>query len=78
MVSKTHWIQICDVKKKLNFLWDSLSPNKLTITPKNERIDPITYLPSTVRGGFFFLYMVMDWYSRKTVACQIYEHESGQ
>ncbi len=37
----------------------------------------ITYLPSTVRGRFFYLYMIMDLYSRKAVACQVYEHESG-
>lgn len=37
----------------------------------------ITYLPSTVRGRFFYLYMVMDLYSRKAVACQVYEDESG-
>ncbi len=37
----------------------------------------ITYLPSTVRGRFFYLYMVMDLYSRKAVACQVYEYESG-
>ncbi len=38
----------------------------------------ITYLPSTVRGRFFYLYMVMDLYSRKAVACQVYEYESGE
>ncbi|MCP4671695.1 MAG: IS3 family transposase, partial [Desulfobacula sp.] len=37
----------------------------------------ITYLPSTVRGQFFYLYMVMDLYNRKAVACQVYEYESG-
>ena len=37
----------------------------------------ITYLPSTVKGRFFYLYMVMDLYSRKAVACQVYEYESG-
>lgn len=37
----------------------------------------ITYLPSNVRGMFFYLYMVMDLYSRKAVACQVYEVESG-
>ena len=31
----------------------------------------ITYLPSTVRSRFFYLYMVMDLYSRKAVACQV-------
>lgn len=37
----------------------------------------ISYLPSTVKGRFFYLYMVMDLYSRKAVACQVYEYESG-
>jgi transposase InsO family protein len=38
----------------------------------------ITYLPSRVRGHFFYLYMIMDLYSRKAVACQVYEYESGE
>ena len=37
----------------------------------------ITYLPSKVRGRFYYLYMVMDLYSRKAVACQVYDTESG-
>jgi len=37
----------------------------------------ISYLPSIIRGKFFYLYMVMDLYSRKAVACQVYEYESG-
>jgi len=37
----------------------------------------ITYLPSKVRGSFYYLYMVMDVYSRKAVAYQVYERESG-
>ena len=37
----------------------------------------ITYLPSKVRGEYFYLYMVMDLYSRKSVAYQVYECESG-
>ena len=37
----------------------------------------ITYLPSKVRGHFYYLYMVMDLYSRKAVACQVYDTESG-
>ncbi len=34
-------------------------------------------MPSIIRGQFFYLYMVMDLYSRKAVACQVYEYESG-
>lgn len=37
----------------------------------------ITYLPSRVKGSFFYLYMIMDVYSRKVVAFQIYDCESG-
>lgn len=37
----------------------------------------ITYLPSKIKGSFYYLYMVMDVYSRKAVAYQVYECESG-
>jgi len=36
----------------------------------------ITYLPSTVRGQYWYLYVVLDLYSRKAVAWQVYAHES--
>jgi putative transposase len=38
----------------------------------------ITYLPTRVKGRFFYLYMIMDVYSRKAVAHQVYECESGE
>ena len=38
----------------------------------------ISYLPSKVRGQFYYLYMAMDLYSRKAVACQVYDSESGE
>ncbi len=38
----------------------------------------ISYLPSKVKGQFYYLYMVMDLYSRKAVACQVYDSESGE
>lgn len=54
------------------------SPVPLTATGPNQLWSwDITYLPSIVRGRFFYLYMVMDLYSRKAVACQVYEYESG-
>jgi putative transposase len=37
----------------------------------------ITYLPSTVRGLFYYLYMVMDIYSRKIVGWEVFETESA-
>lgn len=37
----------------------------------------ITYLPSAVRGIFYYLYLVLDIYSRKIVGWQVYENESA-
>ncbi len=37
----------------------------------------ITYLPSSVKGMFYYLYLVMDIYSRKIVGWQVYEQESS-
>lgn len=38
----------------------------------------ITYLPGPIAGMFFFLYLVLDVYSRKIVAHEVHEAESAQ
>lgn len=38
----------------------------------------ITYLPTPVKGIYFYLYLVMDIYSRKIVGGQVYEVESSE
>lgn len=38
----------------------------------------ITYLPTSVRGTFFFLYLILDVYSRKIVAHEVHAEESGE
>jgi len=38
----------------------------------------ITYLASPVRGMFFYLYLIMDIYSRKIVAWQVHECECAE
>lgn len=38
----------------------------------------ITYLKSAVTGQFFYLYLVMDIYSRKIVGWQVYDRESSE
>lgn len=38
----------------------------------------VTYLPSAIRGKYWYLYAVMDLFSRKIVAWQVYETESGE
>jgi transposase InsO family protein len=37
----------------------------------------ITYLATTVRGTFFYLYLIMDLYSRKIVGWEVYSEESA-
>jgi transposase InsO family protein len=38
----------------------------------------ITYLPTTVRGRFLYLYLFMDVWSRRVVGWDVFEHESAQ
>lgn len=38
----------------------------------------ITYLPSLVRGQFFYLYLIMDLYSRYIVGWEIHANESAE
>lgn len=38
----------------------------------------ITYLASSVKGIFFYLYLFMDIYSRKIVGWEVYENESAE
>ena len=37
----------------------------------------ITYLPSPVRGMFFYLYLILDLYSRKIVGWEVHTQESS-
>ena len=38
----------------------------------------ITYLPTAIKGVFFYLYLFMDIYSRKIVGWQVYEQENSE
>ena len=38
----------------------------------------ITYLATTVKGMFFYLYLIMDVYSRKIVGWEVFETESAE
>jgi putative transposase len=53
-------------------------PRALSATAANQLYSwDITYLPTRVLGLFFYLYLVLDIYSRKIVGWQIYEIESS-
>lgn len=38
----------------------------------------ISYLPSRVRGQFFYLYLILDIYSRKIVGWEVHQREGGE
>jgi transposase InsO family protein len=53
-------------------------PRSITATAPNQLYSwDITYLPSHVMGICYYLYLVMDVYSRKIVGWQVYEKESS-
>ena len=57
----------------------SAQPTSYTATePRQVFCWDITYLPSTVRGQFYYLYMLEDLFSRKIVGDEVYEQESGE
>lgn len=53
-----------------------VKPQALTATVPNQIYTwDITYLPSQVKGLFFYLYLVLDIYSRKIVGWQVHSEE---
>lgn len=55
------------------------SPTTHTATQPNQVwMWDISYLPSRVKGQFFYLYMVEDLYSRYAVNWEVHERESGE
>jgi hypothetical protein len=54
-------------------------PRALVATQPNQIFSwDITYLPTQVRGLYFYLYLVVDVFSRKIVAWQIFAEESSE
>lgn len=54
-------------------------PKALKATAPNQLYSwDITYLPTSVKGVYLYLYLFMDVYSRKIVGWQVYERESSE
>lgn len=54
-------------------------PTSFTATGPNQVWSwDISYCPSVVRGQHWYLYLIMDIYSRKIVAWEVHEAESGE
>lgn len=57
----------------------SKAPRALVATGPNQVWSwDITYLPSPVRGRFFYLYLVLDIWSRKVVGTAVHEEETSE
>lgn len=53
-----------------------IKPKALTATGPNQVYTwDITYLPTSIKGSFFYLYLVLDIFSRKIVGWQIHTEE---
>ena len=53
-------------------------PRAICATAPNQLYSwDITYLPSAIRGQFFYLYLFVDIFSRKIVGWQVYEEENS-
>ena len=53
-------------------------PRAICATAPNQLYSwDITYLPSLIRGQFFYLYLFIDIFSRKIVGWQVYEEENS-
>jgi putative transposase len=56
-----------------------MPPTSYTATAANQVWSwDITYLPSPVRGQFYYLYLIEDIFSRKAVGGEVYAQESGE
>lgn len=49
----------------------------IAITPNQVWSWDITYLPSQIKGQYFYLYLIMDIFSRKIVGWSLHEQESA-
>ena len=38
----------------------------------------ITYMPASIKGTYYYLYLILDLYSRKIVSWEVYEKESSE
>ena len=54
-------------------------PRAVTARAPNELYSwDITYLPTAIKGRFYYLYLFLDLFSRKVVGWQVYDTEDGE
>ena len=82
IASESTFYRVLADAKQNNHRGRSQSPKKHTVTghcatgPNQVWSWDITWLPGAVKGFFFYLYLIVDIFSRKVVGWEVYESES--
>ena len=85
LASESSFYRILKAADQLNHRGRSKAPQKrrsptthVAQAPNRVWSWDISYLPSWVRGRFFYLYLIVDIYSRKIVGWEVHEREGGE
>ena len=85
IASESSFYRVLRAENQLHHRGRAKAPRNVE-KPKGYRADgpnqvyswDITYLASTVKGHFYYLYLIMDIYSRKIVGWEVHEEEAAQ
>lgn len=82
IASESSFYRVLKEREQLNHRGRASEPRVVAKPPEYKATGPnqvwswdITYLATTIKGVFFYLYMIMDIYSRKIVGWEIHESE---
>ena len=85
LASESSFYRILKAANQLHHRGRSKAPTPARVPTTHTATGPnqvwtwdVTWLPSTVTGRFFYLYMVEDLYSRYGVSWEVHESESGE
>lgn len=85
MASESSFYRILKAEGQLNHRGRSQAPRKPSLPTSHTATGPnqlwswdITYLPSMIRGQFYYLYLFEDVFSRKIVGYEVHDRESGE
>jgi transposase InsO family protein len=84
LASESSFYRILRAEGEQHHRGRSRAPRKVGPPPRHRAVAPcqvwswdITWLPGAIRGSFFFLYLLLDVYSRKVVGWEVHERESA-
>ena len=83
--SESSYYRVLKAAKQINHRGRGKSPNRRSKPSSYKATKPnevwswdITYLPSLVKGQYYYLYLFEDIYSRKIVGYEVHHEESGE